>query len=339
MEQLLESIIKETVSKYPAVNSKAKAALEFMESYSKAPASDYRNQVLGVVTAALESGNNKLSHQTVIIIHKIGKDDRFHSTELEEDQSMWLSQQVMSSVSSSLVTVSADLQTDYLQALLTLSYHHCWIVSGQICVEVVTMCQEILTAASSATTRTAAQNVAANNLSCLARWLCKNDTERGVEDVIPVLQFLCTNIEECFSSSSDKSNKKSRQEKEMLLCCLDTTVKALSTKVTQSTNFCTFLWRSLCPSLIKLLVRGSGHSVVCSLTSLIGHMESHRPVLEATFHKMLVQTPPEKRVDALKAVSKLLAEPEGLLHLTWLHESEENEEKFNTWNDMAILIM
>ena len=131
MEQLLESIIKETTNKHTQVHEKAKLALDFLESYSKAPASEYRKKVLPVVTAALESGNNKLGQQTVGIIHKIGKDDRFHNNELEEEQSNWLTQQVIDSLSN-LPHIAPELQTDYLQALLTLSYHACWIVSGII---------------------------------------------------------------------------------------------------------------------------------------------------------------------------------------------------------------
>ena len=99
MEQLLESIIKDTATKTPSVNSKAKTALDFLESYSRAPASDYRRKVLPVVTAALESGNTKLSQQAVAVIHKIGKDDRFYSQELEEEQSCWMTQQVIDALS------------------------------------------------------------------------------------------------------------------------------------------------------------------------------------------------------------------------------------------------
>ena len=130
---------------------------------------------------------------------------------------------------------------------------------------------------------------------------------------------------------------KAKIEREMLLCCLDTCVKSLNKKVTLSENFCTFIWRSLCPAVIKLLVRGSGHSIVCSLTSLMGHLESHRPVLEATYHRMLIQTPPEKRLDSLKAITKLLSDKRGLLDLCWLQST--TEEKSANTNDMALIIM
>ena len=267
MEQLLESIIKETTTKSTSVNKDAKTALEFLESYSRAPASDYRRKVLPVVTAALETGNTKLGQQTVAIIHKLGKDDRFYSQELEEDQSRWMTQQVVDALSP-LKNSAPELQTDYLQALLTLSYHSCWIVSGQICLQVLTLCLEILTTTTVTTTSAAAQNVAVNTVSCLSRWLCRNDTDRGVEDVIPVMQFLCNKVEECFTNNT--SNKKNKTEKEMLLSCLETSIKSLNKRVTESSTFCTFVWRSLCPAIIKLLVRGSGHSIVCNLTSLIG---------------------------------------------------------------------
>ena len=69
-------------------------------------------------------------------------------------------------------------------------------------------------------------------------------------------------------------------------------------------------------------------------------MESHRPVLEATFNKMLVQTPAEKRLEGLRSVSKMLSDKNGLLDLCWLQETQmEDSEKRHNTNDMAILIM
>ena len=56
--------------------------------------------------------------------------------------------------------------------------------------------------------------------------------------------------------------------------------------------------------------------------------------MEATYHKMMVQTPPERRLEAVRAVSKLLGESSGLLSLTWLGEAEEDGA-----NDMALVIM
>ena len=295
-----------------------------------------------MVTAALESNNARLAGQCLSVIHKLGTDNRFYSLqeEEEEEESSWLTQQVISSLSP-LPGLSSDLQTDYLQAVLTLTCHSCWLVTGQISLQVMSLCQDILTNTSSPATRTAAHNVAANTLASLGRWLCRTDTERAVEDIIPVLQYLCSRSEETFLSTTPTtpvsgSSKKSKAERELLLSCLDTTVRSLNKKVTTSTNFCTFIWRSLCPAVIKILVRGQGHALVCSLTTLIGHLESHRPVLEATFHKMLVQTPPDKRLEAIKAVSKLVGETNGLLDLTWLEAAVEDRPGAN---DMALIIM
>ena len=214
MELLLESIINETATKAKPVNDNARSALEFLESYSRAPASDYRKKVLSVVTASLVIGNTKLGQQAVVIIHKLGKDDRFHSQDLEEEQSSWMTQQVVDALSP-LKNAVSELQTEYLQALLTLSYHSCWIVSGQICLELLFLCHDILTLTINATTRAAAQNVAVNTVSCLSRWLCRNDTDRGMVDVIPVMQFLCNKLEELFTNHT--ANKKNNIEKEMFL--------------------------------------------------------------------------------------------------------------------------
>ena len=158
-----------------------------------------------------------------------------------------------------------------LQAVLTLSCHRCWVVTGHIALQLVSLCQDVLSSTSSTAARTAAQNVAANTVACLGRWLCRTDTERAVEDIIPVLQYLCSRAEDSFLTTSTAGlNKKVKAERELLLSCLDTAVRSLNKKVTSSQNFCTFIWRSLCPAVIKMLVRGHGHSLVCSLTTLIG---------------------------------------------------------------------
>ena len=51
-------------------------------------------QVLPVLTSCLECGNSRLAYQALPILHKIGKDNRFHSTQLEEDETSWLTHQV-----------------------------------------------------------------------------------------------------------------------------------------------------------------------------------------------------------------------------------------------------
>ena len=72
----------------------------------------------------------------------------------------------------------------------------------------------------------------------------------------------------------------------------------------------------------------------------VGHMESHRPVLEATYHKMLVQSPTERRLDGLKAISRLLDERNGLLNICWIEDPGfKTDEKGTPYNDMAIIIM
>ena len=120
----------------------------------------------------------------------------------------------------------------------------------------------------------------------------------------------------------EKKKKGLKGEREFLLTCIESTIVALGRKVnmssssfrflpftsqvTESEHFCTFLWRSLLPATIRLLVRGSGHSLLTALTCLAGHLGSHRAVLEAAHHRMLVQTPPEKRLEGVRAISRLL---------------------------------
>merc|ERR1711971_1204416 len=145
MEQVLETLVKDTGGspKLEQVQKAARLGLNFLESYSRAPATDYRRQVLPVVTACLDSGNSKICHQAAVpILHKIGKDNRFHSVTLEEDETSWLTHQVTSAILP-LPALPGDLQTEVLQAILTLSCHPCWVVSGQVCLSLVTPCQEL----------------------------------------------------------------------------------------------------------------------------------------------------------------------------------------------------
>lgn len=55
---------------------------------------------------------------------------------------------------------------------------------------------------------------------------------------------------------------------------------------------------------------------------------------------MLVQTPTERRLDGLKAISRLLDERNGLLNICWIEDPGfKTDEKGTPYNDMAIIIM
>ena len=56
---------------------------------------------------------------------------------------------------------------------------------------------------------------------------------------------------------------------------------------------------------------------------------------------MMVQTPPDKRLEAVRAVSKLLGESSGLMDLTWLGNISDGDtvEEHHSANDMALIIM
>ena len=77
------------------------------------------------------------------------------------------------------------------------------------------------------------------------------------------------------------------------------------------------------------------YSLSTQMVRLIGHVENQRPVLEAVFHRLLVYPAPSSRLEAVRAVKKLVSEPEGLLDLTGpllvLDKTPQN--------DMALIIM
>ena len=53
-----------------------------------------------------------------------------------------------------------------------------------------------------------------------------------MEEIIPVLQFLCSGLEDSYAEDQgDKTRKRVRGEREFLLTCLEATLVALGRKV------------------------------------------------------------------------------------------------------------
>lgn len=71
---------------------------DLLESYSRAPAADYRAQTLDAVRYALDLGSQKQICQSIVVLQKLVRDDRFHSKEPEDEEDKWMSVQVLAAV-------------------------------------------------------------------------------------------------------------------------------------------------------------------------------------------------------------------------------------------------
>ena len=71
---------------------------DILESYTRAPPFEYRQSTLEAVRHALDIGNPKIIAQAIVILQKIVRDDRFHSKEVEPDESQWMSYQVLAAI-------------------------------------------------------------------------------------------------------------------------------------------------------------------------------------------------------------------------------------------------
>ncbi|XP_022237175.1 brefeldin A-inhibited guanine nucleotide-exchange protein 3-like isoform X2 [Limulus polyphemus] len=173
----------------------------------------------------------------------------------------------------------------------------------------------------------------------------KSPVAGEVDELVPVLKYLCDNLKEC-------SGQHGKQASPLLLQCVLAVLSSLKEDVQKSSLFISFIWQQLCPLLIGLIGsprtdkniissqkgtvsdskemgRGSGclavaptchsaeaktiYSIAKELVRLAGCVKSLRPVLESLFHRMLLYPPSQHRLEALKAVRELLGNPELLL--------------------------
>ncbi|XP_061176274.1 brefeldin A-inhibited guanine nucleotide-exchange protein 3-like [Saccostrea echinata] len=170
------------------------------------------------------------------------------------------------------------------------------------------------------------------------------DKDGLTTDTINILQFFTNKLEEALGSQT-------RVSVPLLLEGVLTILSNCPREINSNELFQEIIWKSLCPCLISLLGspksektvfsqktphkedigRGSGcsmsapnlqattaktvYSIAVSLVELMGTIGTMRPVLESLFHRMLLYSPPQHRLDALKAVRELLKTPENLYNL------------------------
>ncbi|XP_023334828.1 uncharacterized protein LOC111706238 isoform X2 [Eurytemora carolleeae] len=346
MEPLLSNIEKDTnnSTKLKNINTSAKTALDFLNSYSRAPSSEYRKQVLQVVSACLETNIHRQCVFAKQILEKMGRDNRFYDKEeetgekegkkeweLEEEKENYMAFQVVLSLQH-LPVLGQESQVDLLQALLYLSCQPYWNTSGQVTLQIISLCEEVCGGGTSV--RVAAQNTATSCIAVYCRQVMIGKS--SPDQLLPTLQYIVSKIEQHSRNDDGERKKKDNFEQEFLISCLEVALFSLENVCEQSEHFSTFVWRNLCPAIIRCLIRGHGYNLATSAVHLLGQDMNQRPVLEAIFDRMLVQVSPEKRLPGLKAVHKLVLAESGQLKFA-LQAYNDTQAKGS--NDMALFVM
>ena len=166
MEDALQKLMKEAGStKYAAVATSAHKALginksvlfkiwsicymifvDLLESYSRAPACEYRIHALTSVKHAFDLGgnasNSKMVFTAIVVLQKIIRDDRFHTKakdEADEAESQWMSSQVINAIQGT-DTLNEEQKQEVLKVTLALSCHAGWRLNGHLVIQILTFC-------------------------------------------------------------------------------------------------------------------------------------------------------------------------------------------------------
>ncbi|KAF4525743.1 hypothetical protein B566_EDAN002003 [Ephemera danica] len=301
MEDLLMLIVKEaSSSKLTALKKAAQEAHDMLEAQQgmlRDQPYELRAKCFDALQLALETKRSKFVAYGLNGLHKVLRDDRFHSHYEPEDDSLWLPSQLLHAIGS-ILSQSDDTQVDMLKVsvLLNMACTNYWTMNGRIIIQVLTLCSEAYESGNQAEeSQEVNKNQPITPMTDIAAGVaCFNE-------VIPILQTptgrSCVGVV-------------------FLLECLHTLVSSLPQLTHTNKHFTTFLWQKFCPALIAFLGsprvdknivssnktegemgRGSGclasapsfdsheaktvYSIGTQLVRLVGCVGSLRPVLES----------------------------------------------------------
>ncbi|XP_074030577.1 brefeldin A-inhibited guanine nucleotide-exchange protein 3 [Leptinotarsa decemlineata] len=368
MEDLLLNIVKEaTGSKLTNLKQRAQEAHDLLAAQNnlmRNSSHELRSICFVPLKISLESKRSKLVSLALTGLNKIIRDERFQSGTEPEDDSLWLPAQLLLATSS-MLSQCEDTQVQILRVVLNLACLASWALNGRLVMLMLSRCGEAYESGTQPV-RAAAQAAASQTLTAFCTFLdeecqeilqqqqkhknsgssaemvyTKTSAVACFNEAIPVMQYICSKLEET------KSMSKSSDMMVFLLECLLTFVNTLPQTVHSNIHFTTFLWQRFCPALLALLgapgdTSGQAlttsqskivYSIGIQVVRLVGRERPLRPVLEALFHRMLLLPNPQKRLEPLRAARELLRSPGRLADLLLLSGPIQR----HAGDDMAII--
>ncbi|MFH4973381.1 hypothetical protein AB6A40_000090 [Gnathostoma spinigerum] len=352
MENILYNIASEAGSKFANVRYSANTARDNLVSKNEQPsdASLLRQQCLSAIVAALNTKHTKLSQLAVDALQNMVRDDRFQPDDETNTPTQTRSMQVIDAISP-LTSWLPQHQCRIITILIEMVCNEKGRVSLpsvqeslQFLIKTYAECEE---PSVRLTARAAIPQIITT--FCSTDQLTKKDEN---QDVIAV--FMDTTLLLNFVVKKIGSLNNVGDETLILLDAVYSIISSQPLSIHQHQPFINTLWRELCPCLIKFfgvpgkvastdeksgepIGRGrmgilqSSHSifdapeVVHALYQIPEHilrilapLSGMRSVIEAVFHKVFLYPKVDQRLEALRALRKILSDHRRLIDILTL---------------------
>ncbi|XP_059616193.1 brefeldin A-inhibited guanine nucleotide-exchange protein 3 [Phlebotomus argentipes] len=370
MEELFLNLVKEaTGTKLAYLKQAAQCAhdkLYRQHGIHRDPSYDLRSVCLAPLQMALETRRPKFVTLALNGMHRVIRDERFYIGLEPEDDSLWLPAQLLRATANVTTAQSnEDTLVHVLRLFLAMACSPTCTLNGRLLIEILCRCGENWENGTRAV-RAASLAAASQCLRTFSAFL-KDETEEIMRtapgalvtasqaaavynEVIPVMQWLCSRLVEPRVSGSPKRTESNGTL--FLTECILTLTISLPRDVQSNPHFTAFLWQKFCPTLAaslgspgrvnldkKFTYRDALHIIesetrgfftgpgldgpqarcvyltAIQLLRIAGTQGSLRPMLEALFHRMLLLPASQNRTEPLRCVREIFKSPERLVDL------------------------
>ncbi|XP_043191438.1 brefeldin A-inhibited guanine nucleotide-exchange protein 3-like [Amphibalanus amphitrite] len=268
MEELLAQLARDAGAERRAdIRLLADQARNFTESQHgllRDPPWELRSKCLEALGSALHSGSGKLGTLAIQGLQRMLRDDRFAAPFESDDESRWLTTQLLDSLPS-LATLDDNAQVEIMRVLLSAACQSWWVASSALVVRLLTLCFQLCSRTPCPpTVATAAQAAACQAVRGFVAILDESYESEMAEgpagggdglspadvyqDIVPVCGYLCSQLQ----AFADKRSAGAGLQ--LLLSTLNALLTALpAARAHQCAPLLEQTWRHLTPALVCLL--------------------------------------------------------------------------------------
>lgn len=368
MENVLKCLIRDSQALgrgFLHIKQQSQVALEMLESQTgllQSTPHELREKCFVALHSAFISNSGHLLKLGLMGVQKLLRDNHFVSKHCDPpDDRQWLLSQLLDCLSFPCwVKISEEIQIEmskiYINfACLEPKYLN---LNAHVTVDLLT---RLLDMGQNGGIRSrkhqlALQTASVQNLQTFAKNIATSVTlnpqnvvpgDCDVNQIIPIIQFLCDKLEDGLVTSQLFPIEFSLESIQALL-------SNLPDGVVLSSRSHSFVWRTLCPTLLKLVgvpcpnapattdcrisdLR-SVASIGCELLRLFGNVSVLRAPLESLFHRLLVTDHIATRIEIFKTIKEVFSKSHRLLVIggPFLIEAN-NQETFPEPNEFGIL--